>query len=98
MTNLPYIQIRFLDKNNVQTEYCQWTLPCTFNSDSWQHIFYRELEEKLFIMQELEVVGFDSRSAVFTSGLLTTYHFTTYQVVQCIEHTSDHMTLVVKDI
>lgn len=93
----PYAEIRFLDKNNVQTDYCRWQLSTTFNC-SWQPAFYRELEEKLYIMQELEIVGFGSRSAVFTSGLLTTYHFTSYQIVQAIEHTTDHLTLVVRDI
>lgn len=93
----PYVEIRFLDKNNVQTEYCKWHLDRTFNSP-WQNAFYRDLEEKLYIMQELEIVGFGNRSAVFKGGLLTTYHFTTYQLVQCIEHTVDHLTLVVRDI
>lgn len=93
----PYAEIRFLDKNNVQTDYCRWQLSTTFNC-LWQPAFYRELEEKLYIMQELEIVGFSNRSAVFTSGLLTTYHFTSYQMVQCIEHMADHLTLVVRDI
>lgn len=93
----PYVEIRFLDKNNVQTEYCKWHLDRTFNSP-WQNAFYRDLEEKLYIIQELEIVGFGNRSAVFKGGLLTTYHFTTYQLVQCIEHTADHLTLVVRDI
>lgn len=93
----PYAEIRFLDKNNVQTDYCRWQLSSTFNC-LWQPAFYRELEEKLYIMQELEIVGFGSRSVVFTSGLLTTYHFTNYQIVQAIEHTADHLTLVVRDI
>ena len=93
----PYVEIRFLDKNNVQTKYCKWHLDRTFNSP-WQNAFYRDLEEKLYIMQELEIVGFGNRSAVFKGGLLTTYHFTTYQLVQCIEHTADHLTLVVRDI
>ena len=93
----PYVEIRFLDKNNVQTDYCRWQLSSTFNCP-WQNAFYRELEEKLYIMQELEIVGFGNRSAVFTSGLLTTYHFATYQMVQAIEHTADHLTLVVKDL
>lgn len=93
----PYAEIRFLNKNNVQTDYCKWQLSSTFNC-LWQPAFYRELEEKLYIMQELEIVGFGSRSAVFTSGLLTTYHFTSYQMVQCIEHMADHLTLVVRDI
>lgn len=93
----PYAEIRFLDKNNVQTDYCRWQLSTTFNC-LWQPAFYRELEEKLYIMQELEIVGFGSRSVVFTSGLLTTYHFTNYQIVQAIEHTADHLTLVVRDI
>lgn len=93
----PYAEIRFLDKNNVQTDYCRWQLSTTFNC-LWQPAFYRELEEKLYIMQELEIIGFGSRSAVFTSGLLTTYHFTSYQMVQCIEHMADHLTLVVRDI
>ena len=93
----PYVEIRFLDKNNVQTEYCKWHLDRTFNSP-WQNAFYRDLEEKLYIIQELEIVGFGNRSAVFKGGLLTTYHFTTYQLVQCIEHTADHLTLVMRDI
>ena len=63
----PYVEIRFLDKNNIQTKYCKWHLA-------------------------------RNRSAVFKGGLLTTYHFTTYQLVQCIEHTADHLTLVVRDI
>ena len=93
----PYVEIRFLDKNNVQTDYCKWHLDRTFNCP-WQDAFYRDLEEKLYIMQELEIVGFGNRSAVFKGGLLTTYHFTSYQMVQCIEHTADHLTLVVRDI
>ena len=96
--NLPYCEINFLDEQGNRTDYCKWTLPCTFRCESWRQQFYRDLEEKLYIMQELEIVGFGSRSAVFTSGLLTTYHFTTYQVVQAIEHTADHLTLVVKDL
>lgn len=93
----PYVEIRFLNKDNVQEDYCRWQLSTTFNCP-WQPAFYHDLEEKLYIMQELEIVGFGDRSAIFTSGMLTTYHFLEYQMLRCIEHTADHLTLVVRDI
>ena len=93
----PYVEIRFLNKDNVQEDYCRWQLSTTFNG-SWQPAFYHDLEEKLYIMQELEIVGFGNRSAIFTSGMLTTYHFLEYQMLRCIEHTADHITLVVRDL
>ena len=93
----PYAEIRFLNKDNVQEDYCRWQLSTTFNG-SWQPAFYHDLEEKLYIMQELEIVGFGDRSAIFKGGMLTTYHFLEYQMLQCIEHTADHLTLVVRDL
>lgn len=94
----PYIQLRFLDKNNVQTDYCTWHLGCTFNSPDWQRVFNSELEEKLFIMQELEIMGFDRRSAVFTTGLKTTFHGVSFQWVRVSEHDANHIEVLVRDI
>ena len=46
----PYAEIRFLNKDNVQEDYCRWQLSTTFNGP-WQNAFYHDLEEKLYIIK-----------------------------------------------
>ena len=46
----PYAEIRFLNKDNVQEDYCKWQLSTTFDCP-WQNAFYHDLEEKLYIIK-----------------------------------------------
>lgn len=96
--NLPYCEINFVDEQGNRTDYCKWTLPCTFRCESWRQQFYRDLEEKLYIMQELTPCEFAIRSEVLTYGVRTTYHGISYQWVRVIEQDNDHITVLVRDI